>query len=297
MGNLMIDENVTQSERLIHTPSSFARKNLYYAQETGRLKSLREHVCIRENMESYLFFTVLDGRGIVSTGGKCYEARKGDAVLLDCRKHYEHKSDVAEPWEIQWVHFNGSAIASLFEVFTEGNVGNPVFTPGRSSKYAQLLDELNKALENNNVIAEINQSVIMERLLLQCLNDVVDGRDLSFDNMDEMEEDTFEALRESVNEHMSEDNLERILAIQYGLQPEALSELFQKKYGISLGDYILNRKLNKAKELLRFTIKSIDEIVAESGIDDEESLRKMLQESDNITLEDYRKKWAQWIKG
>lgn len=72
-------------------------------------------------------------------------------------------------------------------------------------------------------------------------------------------------------------------------------EAFLKKYGISREDYILNRKFNRAKELLRFTIKSVEEITMESGIEDRD-LRRMLMESEGMTPEDYRKKWAQWIK-
>lgn len=296
MSNEFMDENYTKSDRLIHTPSSYARKNLIFAQETGKLKSIKEHICVRENLESYLFFIVLEGCGVVSTGGKDYEAKKGDAVLLDCRKHYEHKSDVNDPWEIRWVHFNGAMPETLFKVFAEGNTGSPVFTPVDADSYIDKLDKLNDMLKKSNVIAEINQSVILEQLLMMCLNDVVKGQNLSLDDSEDMDEDEFSTLRESVNEHINEENLERILSIQYGLQPEKLSELFEKKYGISLPDYIMNRKLNKVKELLRFTIKPISEILMEAGFDNEELFRKLFVESEEMAPEDYRKKWAQWIK-
>ena len=296
MSKELMDENLTKSDRLIHTPSSYARKNLIFAQETGTLKSLKEHICVRENLESYLFFIVLDGCGVVSTGGKDYEAKKGDAVLLDCRKHYEHKSDVSDPWEIRWVHFNGELPERLFEVFVEGNTGSPVFTPNDNTCYIDVLDRLNDMLAKSNVIAEINQSSLLEQLFMLCLNDVVGDRDLSFDDNTDMDEDEFSTLRESVNEHINEGNLERILSIQYGLQENKLSELFEKKYGISLSDYILNRKLNKAKELLRFTIKSLDEIISEAGFESEDLFRKLFMESEEMSPEDYRKKWAQWIK-
>lgn len=296
MSKELMDENLTKSDRLIHTPSSYARKNLIFAQETGTLKSLKEHICVRENLESYLFFIVLDGCGVVSTGGKDYEAKKGDAVLLDCRKHYEHKSDVSDPWEIRWVHFNGELPERLFEVFVEGNTGSPVFTPNDNACYIDVLDRLNDMLAKSNVIAEINQSSLLEQLFMLCLNDVVGDRDLSFDDNTDMDEDEFSTLRESVNEHINEGNLERILSIQYGLQENKLSELFEKKYGISLSDYILNRKLNKAKELLRFTIKSLDEIISEAGFESEDLFRKLFMESEEMSPEDYRKKWAQWIK-
>jgi len=293
----LMDENYTKSDKLIHTPSSYARKNLIFAQETGKLKSLKEHICVRENLESYLFFIVLDGCGIVSTGGKDYEAKKGDAVLLDCRKHYEHKSDVNDPWEIRWVHFNGDMPERLFPVFTEGNTGSPVFTPvDGAGQYIDILDRLNANLSKSNVIAEINQSVILEQLLMMCLNDVVKGQDISLDENEDIDEDEFSTLRESVNEHINESNLERILSIQYGLTEENLSNMFEAKYGISIDKYIINRRFNKAKELLRFTIKPIEEIVEESGIKNDEQFEKLFMNNEGMTSENYRKKWSQWIK-
>ena len=66
----MDDGQTTKSERKIHTPSAFARKNLIFAQETGKLKSIKPHSCVRENLDSYLLFIVLEGKGKVETGGK-----------------------------------------------------------------------------------------------------------------------------------------------------------------------------------------------------------------------------------
>jgi transcriptional regulator GlxA family with amidase domain len=129
------------------------------------------------------------------------------------------------------------------------------------------------------------------------LNDTVGDNVLSFDDRDKTgTEDEFSSLRESVNDHIGEPNLERILSIQYGLQPDRLNSLFEQKYGISLQNYIVNRKFNKVKELLRFTIKSIDEIISEVGIEDEKALRDYFMETEEMTPEDYRRRWAQWIK-
>ena len=299
MNNEYTKENkTTDSDRLIHTPSVFARKNLIYAQETGRLKSLKQHSCVRENLESYLFFVIEDGEGVVNTAGKDYKAVKGDAVLLDCRKRYSHISSSDNPWTIRWIHFNGSCSGRLFELFQEANAKSPVFTPKNGlGEYMDMLEKLNERLCVKNVLAELEQSMLIERVLSECLKDVASDKVLSVDNNEEqLESDEFSTLRESVNEHIGEKHLERILSIQYGLEPGKLSELFEKKYGISLPDYILNRKLNKAKELLRFTIKTLDEIIEESGIVDEKLFRDLFMESEEMTPEEYRKKWAQWIK-
>ena len=296
--NYLDNELTTQSERLIHTPSSFARKNLNYAQETGRLKSLKEHRCIRENLDSYLFFMVLRGQGKVLTDGREYAAKEGDAVLIDCRKHYEHCSFDDNPWEIRWVHFNGTGLEGLFKLFNDANGKKPVMELNdKKGEFEKLLDSLNKVLEEKTIAAELEQSLILNTLMTDSIKLVLkDSEQPVYESDGHLNSDDFATLRESVNEHIEEDGLERILAIQYGLLPEDLSKLFLDKYGISLSDYIINRKFNKAKELLRFTIKPIEEIAFESGIKSESEFRRMFMEAEQMTPEDYRKRWAQWVK-
>ena len=41
--SLFSTKGITDSVRILHTPGEFARKNLLYVQEVGRLKSLQPH--------------------------------------------------------------------------------------------------------------------------------------------------------------------------------------------------------------------------------------------------------------
>lgn len=298
MNEIVFDnEGTTKSDRKIHTPSSFARKNLNFVQEIGTLTSLKAHSSIRENLDSYLMFICEEGEGTVSTGGKSFDVKAGDVVFLDCRKHYEHTSSDENPWKISWIHFNGSSAGVYYALFNEGNMSEPVFTPKNGiDEYMAIFSEILALLEKKLVIEEVKTSHKLDEITIMAMNDVIGDRELAVDGADEPSGDDFASLRESVNEHCDEDGLLRLLSIQYGLDEEKLSKLFEQKYGISLVDYILNRRFNKAKELLRFTIKPIEEIVIESGIKDNELFRKMFADNEEMTPEDYRKKWAQWIK-
>ena len=51
------------SDRVLATPSSYAKKHYLYVQEIGTLTSMEPHVSSRENISSYLFLTVLKGEG------------------------------------------------------------------------------------------------------------------------------------------------------------------------------------------------------------------------------------------
>ena len=89
--------------RYIHTPSSFARQNLLYIQETGRLKSRDRHISRRSHLESYLFFIVLSGRGTVTIGKNLWEIGPGDHIFLDCQEPYAHESSEDDPWTLLWL--------------------------------------------------------------------------------------------------------------------------------------------------------------------------------------------------
>lgn len=291
------NDGTTSSDRKINTPSSFARKNLSFVQEIGTLKSLKAHSSIRENMDSYLMFICLEGSGTVSTAGKIYDVKTGNVVFLDCHKHYEHTSSANDPWKIKWVHYTGGNMKALFSLFNEGNKSVPVFLPEQGTgDFEKIIDEINELLGKKSVMNEINISRLLEDITILAMNQVIEENELEIDSDDSLDSDDYASLRESVNEHCEDDSLLRILSIQYGLDEDKLSNLFEMKYGISIDKYILNRRFNKAKELLRFTIKPIEEIVEESGIKDQGLFKKLFIDNEEMTPEDYRKKWAQWIK-
>ncbi|MDF2908528.1 MAG: AraC-like ligand binding domain [Herbinix sp.] len=82
-----------ETSRVINTPSEFAKKTLFYVQETGYLKSINNHLHKRSNLSFYLFCMVLSGRGFFTYEEKCYTLHPLDCILLDCRYPYTHQSD------------------------------------------------------------------------------------------------------------------------------------------------------------------------------------------------------------
>lgn len=117
MEKMFSSEGVTKSDRMLHTPGMFAKNHLLYVQEVGRLESLVPHVCRRENLDSYLIFEVVAGKGSISTEGQTIELHKGECVWIDCHKTFEHVSSEDEPWKLAWVHFNGNCAAEFYELF------------------------------------------------------------------------------------------------------------------------------------------------------------------------------------
>ena len=62
-------EASVQSDRILYTPSLFARSALLNLQEVGSLKARSPHTSTRSGLTSYLYFLVLDGEGSLTYEG------------------------------------------------------------------------------------------------------------------------------------------------------------------------------------------------------------------------------------
>ena len=154
--------------RYIHTPSSFARQNLLYIQETGRLKSRDRHISRRSHLESYLFFIVLSGRGTVTIGKNLWEIGPGDHIFLDCQEPYAHESSEDDPWTLLWVHFYGTAMSGYHAYFTRHQKAS-VFHPDSPSDFQSILEQILILEKNRAGNRELLENELLHRLVTQIL--------------------------------------------------------------------------------------------------------------------------------
>ena len=67
---------VTNTRRVINTPSAFTREHFFYIQEAGYLKSLKPHMSRRSGLQSYLH------RRRWRKRQPCHRARQGRGLLF-----------------------------------------------------------------------------------------------------------------------------------------------------------------------------------------------------------------------
>lgn len=289
---LFATEGMTSSDRSLHTPGNFARQNLLYVQEVGRLKSLKPHRCVRENLESYLFMTVLSGRGSLVIKNREYKLQTGDCALIDCMEHYEHISDEQDGWELAWVHYYGNTAQSFYELFRKGNGGAAVFAIQDIGPWNELIGRLMELQKDRNLLAELQCGELLLHLQYQILQSLSNSSALR----DAQEKQLMDSVREWLNEHYAEKDVPGALALAFTLQPEKLDGSFAQYYGIGIEEYVDSRRFNAAKELLRFSIRPVEEVAALSGIGDTVSMQQMFREKEGMSAEEYRQRWAQWIR-
>ncbi len=280
MQEMFASKGVTRSDRVLHTPGSFAKKNLLYVQEAGTLESLIPHICRRKHLDSYLIFEVLCGKGSITYEGKSYEMHQGECIWIDCRKEFAHISSSEMPWRLAWIHFNGNCAGEFYKLFCERH-DSPVFVPADAGKIRRILEQVPQAVKDDAAELEIHS--LLTQLAVAC-------------NQQASEKDLLRDVREYINANFKENRILQLLEQRFGIIWPELEVMFLENYGIGLMDYILNRRFNAAKEQLRFTILPVIEVIKQSGIGNEELFYRLFQEYENMSPQEYREKWAQWMK-
>lgn len=290
--SLFSGEAMTRSDRCIHTPGNFAKQNLLYVQEVGRLKSLQPHKCIRENLDSYLFMLVLSGKGSLKIKNIEYKMEKGSCALVNCMEYYEHISDEQDAWELAWVHFNGHSAKGYYDLFKKYNGESNVFCVKETAVWEERLGEILRIQKERNFLGELKSGELLIGLL-NCVLEKV-AKDEAVER--EQEKQFVNELREKLNEHYADRDVLSKMEQLFDGRMSGLYKGFAQLYGISVEEYISNRRLNAAKEMLRFSIKPVEEVAKESGIGNLDQMQKLFRENEGMSAEEYRMKWAQWIR-
>ena len=129
------------SNRIIATPSAYAKAHYLYVQETGTLQSIEPHISRRDNLASLLFFFVMKGSGVLTYRGREHPLSTGDCVFIDCLEEYSHESSKEDSWELFWVHFYGNDAAHIYRHYSEQD-GLFVFHPGDATAFIGALNNI-----------------------------------------------------------------------------------------------------------------------------------------------------------
>ena len=103
------------------------------------------------------------------------------------------------------------------------------------------------------------------------------------------EERTINGLTRYLQEHLAEDISLSVLAEQFHLNPQYISQLFKSEIGVGFLTYLTNIRMEKAKKLLLSTSLSIAEVAEQSGYGDYRVFTKVFKKTEGSTPSQYRR--------
>ncbi len=270
--------------RIMKTPSAVARRAFFYLQECGHLKAGGSHHTSRQNLQSFLFAVVLDGRGTLNYSGEHYQLEAGQCFFIDCRTTHSYQSDPQQPWELLWVHFNGCTTEEYYKLFLGQQ--QPVFQPVSTVKFVSVLQELMRLNSETYADTEVLTSGLLANLLTMLLtvNSISEENDTALQSK-------LKTVMAHIDANFTTDIRLDELAQRFDISKYYLTREFKRAYGETIFQHIISLRINYAKRLLRFTDKSVEEIAALCGFKDQSYFSKQFKKAENVTCLAFRRRW------
>ena len=106
---------------------------------------------------------------------------------------------------------------------------------------------------------------------------------------EQREERTIHGITQYLQEHLAEEVSLSVLAEEFHLSAQYISQLFKNEIGVGFLTYLPNIRMERAKQLLLSTSLSIAEVSEQSGYSDYRVFTKVFKKSEGITPSQYRR--------
>lgn len=286
MDTPLFDGKLVYSNRIIYTPSPFARSSLLHLQEVGSLQARQPHTSARKDLASYLFFLVESGSGLLEYGGSRYRLQAGDCVFLDCRQPYLHRTG-EDLWTLRWAHFFGPNMGAIYKKYEERG-GQPVFHASRPEKFSQRLQELYTLAASDDYVRDMQICGRLVDLLTLLMEEswhpgpvrVARGK-----------KQNLQEIKDYLDTHFTEKITLDNLSERFYINKFYLTRVFKEQFGQSVTGYLLQLRITQAKRMLRFTDHSMESIAQECGLSDANYFSRLFKKVEGIPPGEYRRQW------
>lgn len=278
--------DVVSSNRILYTPTAFARSSLLHLQEIGMLTALQAHTSSRSNLKSFLFLTVVSGEGVLDYDGETYTLYPGSCVLIDCMKPYAHSTAEGNLWTIQWIHFFGPTAYLIYDEYRERG-GRPAFANGSQEFVFAIWEELMALASSLDHLRDMKINQKLAELLVV----IMEKSECADDESSDSKRFVVEKIKGYLDGHYAEKISIENLSSRFLVSSSYLAYSFKAQYGVSVTGYLLSVRITYAKRLLRFSGKSVAEIGYEVGIGEPIYFSRVFKQVEGISPKQFREQW------
>ncbi len=258
------------------TPSELAQKLYFYPTWCGHYFCTTNYFMKRKTYPPLLIIFIRAGMLHVEYENQCFDAEKGDVVLLDCTKpHYYHAYDGLE---FLYMHFDGSNSHEICQHINE--LKGALIREDSNVLIGRLLYNMVYFYQNGGIESMFQSSMRIYHIFEYLLKPPV----VQTESKTSIEE-SIQYIRRNYNEALSINLLAEIAA----LSPYYYAHCFKEETGFSPMEYVTNTRLEHAKIELARTQKTIEEIAEMIGYSSSSSFINMFTKRVGQSPKQYRR--------
>lgn len=274
------------SQRLILTPSKTAKSTYFYVQEIGCFKTMYPYFTERQNLNSFLIVYTVTGVGYLEYRGTTHILKEGECFYINCMEHHRYYTKEDNEWEFLWTHFNGSNALGHYKAYLKN--GFQIIQTKETGNVEEKMRTLIAQNQKKNVTTEIVSSSILYQLICELL---IENSTADVDTL--FMPDYIKRIAKEIEQNYTEDLSLDVLAGQFHRSKFYLAKEFKKYIGVTVHEYIILERLSYAKELLKYSDFSINEITYKIGMNNVSHFINLFRAREHLTPLSYRKEWQE----
>lgn len=256
------------------TPSEFARNALYYTPQFGHFICDRSYHIERSYLDQYLLLYVCKG----ALHLRCAEHEavlEADQIgLIDC--HVPHAYWCVDYVDFYWFHFNGCSSGAYTQYLMDR------FGPVHSGPHIRPLKEYFAS-----VLQSASGIFSNEHQISACVHGLLSGLAAPTEQ-GTMASSLLEPAIRLIHDHYAEElSLDR-LAAESRISKSYFIRCFQRYAGSTPHEYLLQYRLRQAKQLLRSTDKTVEQIAEQCGFNSASHFARAFRQSNGISPSAFR---------
>lgn len=225
----------------------------------------------------YNFEYVLDGTGYIETPERTYTVNAGDFYFLNKLQYHIYYPDAQNPFRKEFIVVRGALADKLAELF---RIRESVIVKNFNvhSLFEQIFENLQTSVKIPNDLLELQIFQLFQAISL------LDEKQTA------AERDVAREISNYLVSHLQENLTVAKIANDLCMSESSVNHIFVKKYGCSVMQFYIRKKISYAKILLRKTNYSIKNISDYLAFNDEKYFSKCFKMHTKETPTHYRKR-------
>lgn len=234
--------------------------------------------------QNYVIHYIESGKGIFIVDDKVYELAANEGFILRQGQHVSYYGDKDDPWKNYWVGFSGKEFNKFINFTSLSSAATLKYQT--DSNIVKVIKEV-CGYTLQTLDKEMNlffyQSKIYELLLAM-------STEFPSDKQTVLVEQNYDAVAyEYINSNYHKQISVNQIASFIGISRSYLYKLFKESYGISPQEYLIQKRMHRAVDLILHTSKPINVIAKEVGYDDQLHFSKAFRATYGVSPSKFKK--------
>ena len=165
--------------------------------------------------------------------------------------------------------------------------GKNVFHTEKMTGYTHLLEAVQVMADSEDYIRDMRINEYLQKLLTLLMEETY----RPVQESSSAKQENIQKVRDYLEAHYEERITLEGLAKQFYINKFYLTKLFKQTYGVTVNSYLMQIRITRAKQLLRFTDLSIELIGEKCGISDPNYFSRAFKKTEGLTPGRYRRMW------